>query len=301
MEEESNAPVLPADQSGLEIARYRYRMVRKASFRNRVRIWANTASMDRLISWDAPTAKEFLAYDPNSDSTMGITRSRQRWLVDRFTQTYLHDWSTDSLKLEWRFQHALEDPPCPRREMKARTIDENDLARALAKAAAVPLSETDRVLVSTALRLLREGSRKAAAVMFDEARRAQWENAEFHNNYGFCILPDDPAESLTALELASNLGYARTVNVCNRMLALSMIGKNAAALELADRAIDMWEALDNDLSILWDITISHPVLLSGECPRCYIIKLAVHISEQSGDESEAARWRAIKSRLIPKS
>src|ERR1700759_2207819 len=69
-------------------------------------------------------------------------------------------WFMVSLKLEGRFQHALEPPPCPRREMKARSIDENDLARALAKAAAMPVSDIDHVLIPTALRLLGEGSRQ---------------------------------------------------------------------------------------------------------------------------------------------
>jgi hypothetical protein len=300
-EEGSGSLTPPMDESELRTARYRFQVAMSADFRNHIRVWANTALMNHLTSWEAPTGKEFLAYNVGSDSVIDIDRSQQRWLVDRFTKTYLNDWSIDSLKLEWRFQHSLEDPPCPPQEMRARAIDENDLARALAGAAAVPVSDTNHVLVSTALRLLGDGSRKAAAVLYDEARRTQWENAEFHNNYGFCILPDDPVESLKALELASNLGYVRTVNICNRMLALSMTGKNAAALELADRAIDRWESLETIPSVLWDTAISNPVLLRQACPRCYILNLAIHISEESKDESEMARWHTIKSRLVPES
>jgi Tfp pilus assembly protein PilF len=299
VEGKGQSPADSREQDELAIARYRLKMARDTAFRTRIRIWVNRTSMDHLISWKAPTREEFLDSDSDSEPAMDVDNDRQRWLVDRFAQTYLQDWSLDSLKLEWRYQHGLEEAPCPLQEMKTRSVDENDLARALAEAAATPVSDIDRVLVATALRLLSEGSRNAAAVMFDEARHAQWNNAEFHNNYGFCILPDDPAESIKALELAGSLGYVRTVNICNRMLALSMIGKNAAALEVADRAIDRWETLDTDPSILWDINISNPELDRQECPRCYILKLAVHISKESGDEAEAVRWRTRAARLAP--
>ena len=288
----------PTDADDLAIARYRMDVVMTREFATRVRIWARTASPDDLINWRPPTIDDFLAYDLGRDSELRSESHRQRWLIDRFTETYLNTWGMESLKLEWRYRQSGEEPPCPPREMAGRSVDTNELARALAEATMRPTSDTLGVLIPTAVRLLHEGHRGAAAAMFDTARHEQWDNADFHNNFGFCLLPDDPAESFNALELASELGYRRTVNVCNRVLALFRMGRHAAALEIAERAVDRWKDLGSDLSYLWDFTSPEPKLLDKQCPRCYLAKLAVHVANASGDEAAAARWEDIQRRLL---
>jgi hypothetical protein len=290
-------PPPPADAGKLVIARYRMD-VATGQFLARVRIWAGVAPVDDLVSLRPPTMEDFLAYEIAREPEMRAAGRRQRWVIDRFTETYLQHWSKESLMLEWRFQHATEEPPCPPREMAARVVDANDLAHALAEAAANPASGTPRGLQSAAVELLREGRSGAAAAVLGAALRTQWENAELHNDLGFCLLPDDPAEALKELETASRLGFPRTVNVCNRILALFMTGSYAAALEVADRAVEGWKDLDRDLSYLWDFRSPEPRLLPRECPRCHILKLAVHVADASGDELAAARWRDIQSRLV---
>jgi hypothetical protein len=287
------------DSSDLAIADYRMRVALTSQFSDRTRVWAGTAPEDDLTNWRAPAIDDFLGYDVERESELRAEGRRMRWLIDRFTQTYLTTWSVDSLKLEWQYQRSADETPCPPKEMSERSIDTNELARALAEATTSPVSDTMRVLLPTAVRLLHEGHRVAAAAMFDAARHEEWENAHLHNNFGFCLLPDDPAAALEALELASRLGYRGTVNVDNRVLALFRLGRRAAALDVAERAVEGWKDLDNHTgAYLWDFTSPEPKLLEKACPRCYLLKLAVHMANESGDEPAAARWADIQRRML---
>jgi hypothetical protein len=298
--EPENIDPPPPDADDLAIAEYRFITAITGQFAERIRIWAGTASVDDLIKWHPPTIDDFLAYDLGRESELRAEGRRPRWVIDRFTQTYLKDWSTDSLKLEWRYQQSAEEPPCPAQEMPGRSVDTNDLARALAQATtSSSASDMMTVFLPTAVRLLQEGNRGAAAAMFDAARHEQWDNAEFHNHFGFCLLPDDPGGALEALEIASRLGYRQTVNVYNRVLALFRMGRHAAALEIAERAIDRWKDLDTDPSYLWDFTSPEPKLLDNENPRSYLVNLAAHVARASGNEAAAVQWADIQRRLMP--
>jgi hypothetical protein len=287
----------PPDASKLRIARHRLNAVMTGSFRTRLRIWAATAPVDDLTNWRPPTIDEFLAYDLATESVIRAKGRRPRWLIDRFTEAYLKDWNIYSLQLEWRYQQGAEKSPCAQREMTARFIDVNALARALAEATANPVSDTLPAIQSTVVRLLLDGRRSTAAAVLDAARQDHWDNPYLQNDYGFCLLPDDPAEALKAFELAASLGSSRTVNICNRVLALFRLGRNAAALELADQAIEHWNDLDHTPAYLWDFTTSEPKLLTRACPRCYLLALATRVADTSGNELVAARWRDRQSRL----
>ena len=255
----------------MAIAAHKLTAVMAGEFPSRLQIWAGTAPVDDLINCLPPTIDEFLAYDLGSESAVKAKCRRPLWMIDRFTETYLKDWDIESLRLEWRYQQGSEEPPCTRREMAARSVDANDLARALAEATANPVSNTLPAIKSTAIRLLLSGRRNTAAAMFDAARQDHWDDPELQNNYGFCLLPDDPAEALKALELAAKLGFSHTVNICNRVLALFKLGRHAAALEVADQAIERWSDLDISGSVLWDFTSSEPSLITtGSASWCYV-------------------------------
>jgi tetratricopeptide (TPR) repeat protein len=133
--------------------------------------------------------------------------------------------------------------------------------------------------------------------MFDAARQESWDDAEIQNNYGFCLLLDNPSEALKAFEIAVELGFRLTVNTCNRILALFKLGHHAAALEVADQAIDRWSDLDAQESYLWDFEAAEPTLLAHANPRQYLLDLATHVAKESTDELVAARWIALRSRL----
>ena len=56
-----------------------------------------------------------------------------RWLVDRFTKTYLNNWAKGSHYLEWRYLHAELVAPCSSVEMRQRRIADGDVSKAFAK------------------------------------------------------------------------------------------------------------------------------------------------------------------------
>jgi hypothetical protein len=288
---------IPAGLSEINVAVHKLLAIVSSEFSARLEIWAGTASIEDLMNWRVPAIDELLSYDLGRESAIRAECRRALWIIDRFTETYLRDWNTDSLRLEWRYQQGSEERPCSQREMAARLIDINDLARTLAQATANPASEKLPSIKSTAIRLLISGSRNTAAAMFDAARQDSWDDPELQNNYGFCILPDDPSEALKALELAAKLGFSRTVNICNRVLALFMVGRSATALEVAEQAIERWSDLDLEPSFLWDFTASEPTLLTRISPRRYLLDLATYVADASGNELVAARWHDLKSRL----
>jgi hypothetical protein len=283
--------------SKMEVVLFKLSTVVASEFRARLRLWAGMAPIDDLANWRPPTIDEFLAYDLGNESAIKAECRRPVWMIDRFTETYLKDWDTDSLRLEWRYQQGSDEPPCSQRELAARLIDSNDLARTLAHAAANPVSDALLEIKNTAVRLLVSGRRDTAAAMFDAARQDNWDDPELQNNYGFCLLPDDALEALKALDLAAKLGFSPTVNICNRVLALFKLGRHATALEVADQAVERWSDLDFAPSVLWDFTASEPKLLTRAHPRWYLLELATYVADASGNELVAARWHDLKSRL----
>jgi hypothetical protein len=136
--------------------------------------------------------------------------------------------------------------------------------------------------------------------VFEAARDLEPANPEAQNNYGFCLLPDNPEESLQALERAREMGYSnKTGNVGNRMLALHMLGRDAAALTLAERVVEDWESHDRRrIDLLWDFdSMEDPKLSENECASCYVVELAVRIAESAEDPLKA-RWRSARDALI---
>ena len=140
--------------SNVSVALHRLAAVFSSEFSMHLQLWAGTAPIDDLINWRPPTIDAFLAYDLENESAIKAACRRPLWMIDRFTETYLKDWDTDSLRLEWRFQHGSETAPCSRREMATRSTDINDLARTLAQASANPVSDKLPAIKSTAIRLL---------------------------------------------------------------------------------------------------------------------------------------------------
>ncbi len=151
----------------------------------------------------------------------------------------------------------------------------------------------------TAVRLILDGQRSAAATLFAAILIRDLEDFESYNNYGFCLLPDDPEAALSALEKAHSLGDNSSVNLTNRVLALSWLDRSAMALELAFNATQEWGKLDQTPSFLWDFKSQREetFLLANVCPRCYLVRLSVRIAESTGDDVLSARWRRFAEKV----
>jgi hypothetical protein len=276
------------------------------AFHRRLLNWIHAGPLMEIIGWQAPSYEDFIAY-PVFDPQIGEAHA---WLVDHFLTTYLSNWDTASLHLEWAYLHAQRMPPCPAKEMVARRIDEADLACAIADRAAsgeisrkASTSITPNQYVRYAVRAIDEGRRSLAANLFLATREVSPYSADAQNNYGFCILPDRPDEALNAFEEAARLGDRSPTNVGNRMYALMKLGRLTSALDLAEQVVQTFaENRRSDSGWMWSIAdenCEEPPLLEVDDMRVYNLDLAVHIAELTGDAALSEQWRLRRDTLVP--
>jgi hypothetical protein len=267
------------------------------------RAWVRTANLDDFIAWQPPGNLDETLLLADLDSAETRDDKIQEWLVDRFANTYLNAWATDSLHLEWRYVHAEIPPPCPSKEMAARRIGEVDLAREItsravrARARAQKDHSVKRItslsineMKKAAVEFLDAGRRAEAAGLFEAAKRVNPQDPEVVNDHGFCVLPDRPEEGVREIERASDLGYPyRDVTVANRMYGLLRMGRLASALDAADRFLA--EEKSGSPAFLWDWRRApdDPVTVRTDT-RLYITQLGLHIAELTDDETLVKLW-----------
>jgi tetratricopeptide (TPR) repeat protein len=264
--------------------------------RPRVERWLVGLSIGDLVDWKRPTLEEYTATTAGSvPPGDGVAT----WLLERFTTTYLAQWATTSLHLEWKYLHADIVSPLAPREMQQRRIEEADVGRLIAdrtvsgrdpaRAPSIPAYK----YVTVALDLLASGNRNAAVAIFDLACQADPSSAEAFNNRGFCRLPDSSAEALRDFEKAAQLGLeGDPVNLGNRMLALHRLGRNATALELAERIWPSQRRRPPAIGYMWDFTSEEHATARFSDVRAYVTSLAVHVATDAGDARAAGEWTA---------
>jgi hypothetical protein len=254
-------------------------------FADHVSRWCRAAELDDLLSWDVTDS---VADPPPRDPSDAIAA----WLFDRFTVTYLSEWAPESLRLEWRYRKGSQPASIPHEQMMLRHIEIEHLANLVADLAVngdEKVLRDDR-LVKNAVVMLKAGNREAATALFDAVRQSDWNDAQLHNNFGFCILPDDPSQALSALDLAFKSGYTETVNIANRALCLFRLGRPVAAIELLESTFEVWDDLDTAPAYVWAIDEKDKERLLHECPRCYLVKLGAHVARSTGDTSLIDVW-----------
>lgn len=290
-----------SDASPRRLARHRMDATFTSAFINRVAFWVRSTSLENLLSWWAPSPDEFFSYEIDKPGAgIRVVQEEQEWLLDRFTSTYLSDWRYRSLQLEWLYQQSGAEAEYPRRVMRERRFGRDSLAVAVADASSRRdhVNETSSALNSLACRLVESGRVLSALELLEVAVVKDPDNAELLNALGFCLAPTDPDRSMDFLERARGLGYARTVNLCNRLFILYSLGKYAALLEVAEAAIESWKSLDSTRSILWNFESDSPEVMKMACPRCYVKKIACFVAEKHGDESTQRRWRELVATLV---
>jgi hypothetical protein len=275
-------------------------------FSTLVRAWVKVASRDDLLAWrppDDPEEVRTLAAIETSTKTKE-DRAIYRWLVDRFTITYLGDWAKSSLYREWRYLHAELTAPCSNAEMRERKIAEGDISKAIANRVALApeaKQEDDSrqkatlsvgQLEKAAIGFLESGRRTAAAALFEAAKLENPLNADVRNNYGFCILPDHPKDGLQEIHAASELGYYRPdITLANRMYGLFLLGRYTSALEAAERLFQQEDRRDQ--AYLWDWrkeAENTSVILIN--PHQYAAQFALEIAEMTRDLHAADVWNS---------
>ena len=214
--------------------------------------WAAAASWDDLVNWRPPSTA------PAASSLVMPPRSDDLWVTERFTKTYLSQWSVPALRSEWKYLHGQKPAPCDPNEMRVREVSANDLAKVMADrlgAELRPSEELTNMLVEPALTFLKEGRRTEAAALFEAALRHSPNDALALNNLGFCLLPDDPEEGLRHLDASMGTDQAHLeLTNANRLLALVLLGRWTSACDLAETHLDRFANSSPQEAVwLWDI------------------------------------------------
>lgn len=144
----------------------------RGDFFQYTRYWTRTAPLVDVLSWKAPELRDFQDERALTTRPPAERRRVQRWIYDRFVQTYLGDWASDSLNLEWRFIQGQQEAACSAETMAVRSVDEAELLRMMASRTVARARRDDRVegLKRTAARFLSEGQRSAAVAVCVAAR-----------------------------------------------------------------------------------------------------------------------------------
>ena len=129
--------------------------------------WSLACSLEELLDWMPPAPERFsrpLALpDPHSDDD-------GTWIVERFTRTFLWEWSVPSLRREWLYLHGQHPAPCSAEDMEVRAVSENELALLMADRLAAeppPYSQLSARLVGSAASFITEGRRREAVALFE--------------------------------------------------------------------------------------------------------------------------------------
>ncbi|MEU9246372.1 hypothetical protein [Streptomyces sp. NPDC048385] len=208
--------------------------------------WVCNARLDDIVSLkppDAEEAKEALD-SPPPDSELF---EKYRWLVDRFSETFLRDWSTPSLHLEYRWISGNEYPPCEASLMEDRSVGLGELQAEISRRAVFPpqlpslVQQVDaggRLVIEMeghARTLLSQGRCREAAALFEFAGKRRPEDPTVHNDLGFCLIPVNPEDALKHLQKAAELEYREpAINVYNQICCCAALNDWRMALQIAN-------------------------------------------------------------------
>lgn len=169
-----------------------------------LREFARGHELDGLIDWAAPPAAA-VGVPPRDPEFHELERGR--WLFDRFTNTYLHDWERSSLDLEWRYVHSSVRGCGSSEEMAKRRVEVDQLAREIADRSVVERNATqDRAkriapedFTSVILDHLNAGRYIAAVTLLDGIRQLRPTDELVLNNLGFCQIAINLEEAIETL------------------------------------------------------------------------------------------------------
>ena len=233
-------------------------------------MWAENAPIQDVLAWSPPSdsVAEILGQNSRGELNQELDDqgAKGRWLVDRFTETYLDRWEMESLCLEWSFMHGQVSPPCSSYELKAREVKLTELSsemadrlvknsRRFAKSPRGPRSHDISTsmmtshLVKPAANFLREGRFTEARALFEAILQTDPESADANNNLGFCLIPENPQLSLKYFDETEKLTGARSdLLAANRMLALAKVGQTTAVVDIAEASFSL-SRVSSDLTL----------------------------------------------------
>lgn len=276
--------------------------------------WISTASLRDMVELRAPKTIREISDDEMSQFFELYTP--YRWMIDYFSMTFYREWKTESLHLTHRWLKGLEGPPCSPELMDDRRIDPGTLALEIAdrvsswedreshkalllktlpphnkEAAALVMGSLTGEMTRHAVILLRQGRAKEAAALFEFGVRGAPDNAELHNNWGFCLIPVDPHRALQLLTRAQDLGYfCGPFNIYNQMCCLVSLGRHQAALSLAANSWDSVRACPPACGNIWRLDGSSWTLEHTKDVCRDVADLAASVAARHGGQDQVKTW-----------
>ncbi|MFG2087502.1 hypothetical protein [Spirillospora sp. NPDC048824] len=204
----------------------------------RLSAWLETAPLEDLLRWRLPERWP----EAPSPTSVGEEAESWTWIVERFTETYLGQWSLESLKKEYTFLKGSWQSDLPTEVLDERTLSREEVTAELAERAVVDGDSIDPATMSSlttqAVALLMEGQRRAAAALMDGARRLKPSDLVLQQNYAFCLLPDEPERARTLFkDVLAREKLSPRVTLCNLALAEAILGNTSQALETCTEAL----------------------------------------------------------------
>lgn len=216
----------------------------------RIDDWIATASIEDVLLWKPPSPK----MDPRAGELTNDEVEIWAWVIERFTQTYLDQWSLESLKREYSFVQGSWEPDLSTQMLSLRIITREKIATALADRAMVSADLVDpstmNMFTEQAIDLLAGGQRNAAAALFSAARMLKPADIVAQNNYAFCVLLDKPDEAIELFKECLERGLSQSATTwCNLSLAEYLTTHTVAAMEACQKAYSLAE--DSEYAYLW--------------------------------------------------
>ncbi|TDC67834.1 hypothetical protein E1200_13660 [Actinomadura sp. GC306] len=247
----------------------------------RLNAWLQTAPVEDLLRWRPP--EEWPESPPSASA--GSETELWTWLVERYTETYLSEWSLDSLKREYTFLKGTWRPGLPTEILDGRILAIEEVATELAERAVAEGDSIDPAtmtsLINQAAALLETGQRKAAAALMDGARRLKPSDLVLQQNHAFCFLPDHPGRARAVFkEVLAKETPRPQVTLCNLALAEFLLGDAPAALQACDQAFRA-VAQKRTLAYLWVRNADGWEIEQTSMPR-WITRLGAEIEASQG-------------------
>jgi hypothetical protein len=258
------------------------------TFGENLRNWLHSLTLPQLIDWLPPPS---IRYMEEVESAALEVRQRAAWLIDRFTNTYIDNWSDSALHLEWLYLHGQTRGCAEPDQMAIRRVLASDISRIIAIRATDEwressssdtrsFKESDFTMV--AVEHLRVGRYDAATAIYEGLYALAPADVKITNNLAFTLVPRDPVRALELFNKAWQLSNCKNVlALANRVFALRLLDRPHDAIEVAK---DL-SSCDSRPEVAWlwasEGSERSLVLLSDQDPTDYINRQVAEIN--SGD------------------
>lgn len=261
-----------------------------SGFIDHVKRWLVVAPLDDVINWR--TRPDVIGDPVENDGTA-------LWVLERFSLTFLDEWSFDSLRHEYRYARGDSLVGVPRMEMLSRVVDLTEVSKHIAeRSVEAKGAEQLAQIKRQAILLLNDARRLEAASLFDAVRILEPNNSEAHNNYAFCLTLDEPETALEALQQSARLEQVPfAINRINQVVVLHRLGRDREALAMAEATYrEHKTSLSAQQATLWDgFTDPEGPTLAHVNGLAYLCERGVEIADRIGDGAQAAIWESRKS------